>query len=115
MTDALHDLIAQAIIDDIMGMQSEGLENLELRMSYAFYERFAAWVWDRENRFPTGGETAYPSFMGIPIHRDFWDYDWKVIPLQRWPPEEHLMCPTCHTQLVWADKDGGKYVPKQEG
>lgn len=55
-------------------------------MSFEFYERFAEWMYRTQKFYPTG-QTRHPSFMGVLIHRDDWDYDWKVVPIQRWPPE----------------------------
>ncbi len=91
MTEPLHDLIAQAVIDEIAAVSAVAgsYGGFEIRMSFEFYERFAKWLYARTDNYPTG-TTQYPSFMGLIIHRDDWSYDWKIVPVEIWPPKGYI-------------------------
>ncbi len=79
MAEPLHRILVDVIVEHIFHFRKEGFkaEDLELRMTYGFWERFNAWaaqdipmVWYPENR----------TFLGVHIAVDDWAYDWKVIP-----------------------------------
>ncbi len=78
MAEPLHDLIVQAIIDDIMGFHSVSQDALEIRMSREFYARFAEWMYSTQKLYPTGLSPG-PSFMNLPIRIDDWAYDWRIV------------------------------------